>query len=607
MDLAAIQTIAIHPAIGIARVGNSPDKYFIGAEIPGSPPIDDSEFRDAAQKIKRQVARFRLFGLDAKGKVVGEITAADADAITWSVHIANTKAEWFRFDEALDIPATKGTAPGATALASNRRNASITGNDRARLRIDPGARTISGRNTNADGSDPRYAFDTGRIFDTQVYLGELRTDDAGRLLCFGGRGHSGSWDKRPLTPGEFANNDGWYDDVADGTVDAEVRIGGRSIEVTGAWVVVAPPDYAPGIQAAVTGYDLLLQAAIDKWPKCAPKRPVFSRHIYPLLSRLSAYQWANRGFYETFGWGSPLDFSDHALARRLASRSAASRPLREAVFHRFRNPKASLVEADAWPAVYGDAMALNPTGREPMQYMSVLRMQHAWLAQWANGDFIGSLPTGPKAWIAMSPAEQALGLDEAALENTIGGPFHPGAEFTWPMRMPILYSAPFRIKRRGGPEPDWGDQITSSMAARQGGILDGANPGDITRWMALPWQADTSSCLSGYNISFGQYLPTFWPARVPNDVLTEEDYQAVMNSALPEDQRVAAFGPDHRMKWLRGIVYMSTDPTKRTDGRQAFIDDGWWQVGIVTHRPGPAGSPLFPRDLWVETHRIRVP
>jgi hypothetical protein len=173
--------------------------------------------------------------------------------------------------------------------------------------------------------------------------------------------------------------------------------------------------------------------------------------------------------------------------------------------------------------------------------------------------------------------------------------------------MPILYSAPFRIKRRGGPEPDWGDQITSSMAARQGGILDGANPGDITRWMALPWQADTSSCLSGYNISFGQYLPTFWPARVPNDVLTEEDYQAVMNSALPEDQRVAAFGPDHRMKWLRGIVYMSTDPTKRTDGRQAFIDDGWWQVGIVTHRPGPAGSPLFPRDLWVETHRIRVP
>jgi hypothetical protein len=603
MDMASVQTIAIHPAIGIARVGNSPDGYFIGPEIPGSHPTDDNDFRDAAQRIKRQVARFRLFGLNAKNEILGEITAADVDVISWSAHIANTKADWFRFDEAFDIPPTMGSIAGTTALASNRRNAGVVDTDRWKLRIDPGPRTISGRNTNHDGGDHSYAFDSGRIFGTQVYLGELRTDDAGRLLCFSGRGESKSWDGRSLAPGEFANNDGWYDDVADGTVDAVVRIGERTLHAIGAWVIVAPPDYAPGIQAAVTGYDLLLQAAIDKWPEYAPSRPSFARQIYPLLSRLSAYQWANRGFYEMFGWGSPLDFSDHALLRRLADPSAASRPLRDSIAHRFRNPNASLVNADAWPPIYGDAMALNPTGRETLQSMSALPMQYAWLMQWASGDFVGGWPPPPTTWNEMSPAEQAKGLDEAALENTIGGPFHPGAEFTWPMRQSILYSDPFRIKRRTSVEPDWGEQVTSSMVLRPGGILDGASPGDITHWMALPWQADTSSCLSGYNISFGQYLPTFWPARVPNDVLTEADYQLVVNSILPDDQRVRAFSPEQRLKWLRGIVYTNpTNPLQRSDGRKAFIGDGWWRVGIVTHRT-IAGGALFPRDVWVESHR----
>jgi hypothetical protein len=607
MDMASVRSIAIHPAIGVARVGNSPDKYFIGPEMPGSHPIDDSEFRDAQQRIKRQVARFRLFGRDAEGKTLGEITAADVDDITWSVHIANTKAAWFRFDEALDIPATMGSVAGTTALASNRRNADVKGPDRAKLLIDPGLRSISGCKTNTGGADRSYAFDTGNIFDTPVYLGELRTDEAGRLLCFGGRGKSASWDGRGLGAGEFANNDGWYDDIADGPVDAVVQIGARTLHATGSWVIVAPPDYAPGIQAFVTGYDLMLQMAHEQWPAHLPSQPSFSRHIQPLLTRLSDYQWANRGFFEMFGWGAPMDFNDPDLVRQLADPGPASRALRESIFHRFRNPDGKLVEANAWPPVYGDAMALNPTGREPRQSLSVLPVQYAWLARWARGDFVGGWTPRPTDWTALSPTEQALGLDEAALENTIGGPFHPGAEFTWPMREAILYAEPFRIKRRKRPVPDWGEQVTSSLALRQGGILDGANAGDITRWMAMPWQADTSSCLSGYNISFGQYLPTFWPARVPNDVLTEEDYQRVMDSTLSDDERVAAFEPAQRAKWLRGIVYTNAhDPLARTDGRLAFINDGWWQVGIVSIRPGPAGSPLFPRDLWVETHRTHT-
>ena len=38
---------AIHPAIGIARVGNSPDEYYFGPEIPGGLPIAPDEITRA--------------------------------------------------------------------------------------------------------------------------------------------------------------------------------------------------------------------------------------------------------------------------------------------------------------------------------------------------------------------------------------------------------------------------------------------------------------------------------------------------------------------------------------------------------------------------------
>jgi hypothetical protein len=56
----------IHPAIGIARLGNSPD-FFIGPELPGLPGnLDETSgafrsFRDASGQILRQSARFRVF------------------------------------------------------------------------------------------------------------------------------------------------------------------------------------------------------------------------------------------------------------------------------------------------------------------------------------------------------------------------------------------------------------------------------------------------------------------------------------------------------------------------------------------------------------------
>ncbi len=297
-ELDEIVKVAIHPAIGIARVGNSPTDHFFGPEVPCEPPSDPDLFRDAQGRIKRQAVRFRIYGLNQRAEVVRELTAKDRGVeITWKVHVANTKAAWFQFQMAFDIPAAKGEIPGVKPLTSGLRNPAVSSENRDKLVIDPGPRTIQGAGVNQAGGDPCFAFDTGTFFGKPVYLGELRTDQEGRLVFLGGRGLSQpSDDKHPIQPGEFANNDGWHDDVSDGPVDATVQIGDRVLEATGAWVVVAPPDYAPGILAVVTGYDLVCQAAMELDASNKAGRPSFSRDILPLLVRLVNYQWVNAGY-----------------------------------------------------------------------------------------------------------------------------------------------------------------------------------------------------------------------------------------------------------------------------------------------------------------------
>src|SRR5258708_1369953 len=214
MSLDSIVSARIHPAIGIARIGNSPTEYFIGPEVPNPVPPPPGGYKDPQGRLKRQGAQFRVYGYDAQGQVVAELTAANAE-IAWTVHVANKKAAWYDFVVALDIPEAADThAP--------LRNAWVSAADRHKLIIDPGPRSVSGRNQKS------APFSTGRFFDTPVDLGELLTDADGRLIFLGGRGVSGSpFPGNTMTT--FANNSGWYDDISDGPVTAQVKVGGRTI------------------------------------------------------------------------------------------------------------------------------------------------------------------------------------------------------------------------------------------------------------------------------------------------------------------------------------------------------------------------------------------
>ena len=120
---ARIVRAAIHPAIGVARIGNSKDAYYIGPEVTDPGPTTYGGNRDSSGAILRQAARFRIYGYNAAGEIVGEIDANDANIdIEWRVHVANRKAAWYQFDRALDIPEAEGLTTTRRNPASSRRH-----------------------------------------------------------------------------------------------------------------------------------------------------------------------------------------------------------------------------------------------------------------------------------------------------------------------------------------------------------------------------------------------------------------------------------------------------------------------------------------------------
>src|SRR5918993_1590691 len=143
-------TYRIHPGIGIARLGNSPDAFCISPERPTALPIDCDRrgnpllspdgmteqavkaFKDGEGRIKRQAARFQVWAYDDKtpdgrplelgDQVEGGGNAGTLIDIQWRVHLANKKASWYEFDQlrgehgyAPDHPLRNAPVAGANA------------------------------------------------------------------------------------------------------------------------------------------------------------------------------------------------------------------------------------------------------------------------------------------------------------------------------------------------------------------------------------------------------------------------------------------------------------------------------------------------------------
>ncbi|HYP54011.1 MAG TPA: LodA/GoxA family CTQ-dependent oxidase [Pyrinomonadaceae bacterium] len=577
----------IYPGVGIARVGNSPDEYFIGPEAPGEVPQPEGGFKDDAGRIKRQAARFRVYGLNKAGEAVREITADEAE-ITWRVHVANRKAAWYQFENAMDLGPK-------FAKTTTLRNKTITGAERRKLVIDPGPRSITGRDTQGD----EYRFDSGEFMGKAVPLGELRTDAEGRLLVLGGFGASASYLNKPATT--FANNEGWHDDISDGPVRATVRVGGKEFEAEPAMVAVTPPNYGQGLYGVVTMYDVVydLFCRDPKFKMEAPERPSFWRHVFPIFDRLVGSQWVNGGVDFLFGTGSPSDFTAPELLYQLSSPAEEYRPLRTSYFNWFRDPARASgpQEAEKLPPFYGDAFGdFNNVG---MDELAVTPTQYEWLRRWAEGDFDADPAhrDRPPSLEDYPLPEQPRALDEAHLESCLGGPFHPGIELTWPLRVASMWKEPFRLNvlpEGQAPKMNYGPSLTPGEALGPGGVAETSGPGTLTWWMGVPWQTDEASCLSGYELGTYLPLPSFWAARVPNQVLSERSYTRVLDESLPAAQRMKHLF--YRLDWLR---YFGPDYNTRINDNVAE----WHKLGIVAPRDGSAdyAEQGLPARLWVES------
>ena len=596
-----ITHVRIHPGIGVARLGNSPDAYYIGPEVTTPPPTPFGTTRDAGGAIKRQAARFRVYGYDRFGHVVAEINQTTNASIQWTVHVANKKAAWYQFNAAMDIPAT-------VSLTVPLRNAGVTGADRAALAIDPGPTTIMGVNM----ADSSYVM-TGDFQGVSVTLGELRTDAGGRLLVLPGYGMSASPANRPIynpaNPDSFNNADGWYDDIADGPVHAKVTLGNTDFEADPAWVASAPPNFAPDIIGWRTLDDLLQSVYMQAGMLNVPRQLSFTDHVWPILSRLSQMQWVNKGYLALFGAGAPLDFTDPVFVQKLAYVPADTSvypdpyvELRRTVYNSFRPTNSQTADVAAWPWNYGDAYGYtNPDPSVPPAPTTYLQLPPVYdyiLSNWVNGLFINDYdPARPTLHTleAVDLQRQPTMLDRAAMHFCLADAFHPGAELTWPMRHASMYRAPYRIRpcEDGLTDPAYGSTLDNASVIAINGPLYGQTPGGLTRWMALPWQGDTAYCRSGYAFEYDPFLPTFWPARVPNQVLTELDYQTLCDATQPMNIRIAAF--QTRPAWLRQLPSQLPAPDQ-----MLYMISHFSEMGILEAKPRPADLDWLPERMYVE-------
>lgn len=597
---------SIGPSIGVARLGNSPAAFYVEPDAIGALPIECdehgniaydgkqprrvSQFKDEQGRIKRQAAKFRLFRTDADHPQGVEVSLPDPEIerITWSAHLANKKACWYAFSE-LQGNLLYGEKNSYAAQNIPLRNADTTGLPaRRKLIIDPGPRTLTGplQHANFDAASVPRGYEFASFpdpvqFGTQVTtLGEVRTDANGALLVLGGLGVSGG----NQSIDSFAGADSWHDDIADGPVTCTLTLRGGGTVTLNAWCIVGSPKFVPEIANIVTLDDTMQDVAVrhlDANPEmCSNGRfndsyvANFERDIRPILERPAAYRWvANVPSMNSMS-PPPFDARDN---------SDATAPLRQTYLSLFRQPgpedaigaQHNQLMAAGFPMMPLNSGSNSVSNNMIDKFLTVTETQYFLLRQWALGKFTLAAP---------EPEPAALALTRASVGNCVGGPFCPGIEVTWSTRNPNLYDGPLSIRHRH--DVAW--YATHGLDPAQDETADqqGCEPGDLTKRMAIPWQADFFQC----SIQFINYTDTttnkvgsipappsyyayWWPPQSPWQVMTGD---------LAESAQLQAGTPaGTQVLYTRGINTFSQ------------MIAAWHYMGFVVNQVQGAHRQLF--------------
>ena len=576
--------------------------------------------------------------------------------VVWTVHLANKKPNAYNVVNAQGLQAyaddhlpqlRNPEEYGDTSLLDPQKKDASLLDPQTRMRklvIDPGPRAIMSSqrgarvsfsfdtSTPAQYSDqhggistqshypktyPQQAFRDDPLFEPSgplETLGELRIDKQGRLLVLPGKGRTAAWydeygKPMPLT-GDL-NNGGWFDDAADGPVSATIVFedgDGPPEEAVSAWVVCTDPAYAPQIRNVVSVWDdvydtwvreLDLQPEIYEHGEKGGYRddyhPSFDADIHPIFRAAALQRW-------TANLPDLAIKAHHAVEQITADAKPDETIMAGLAYIRNPNEPAELnVGVPLMPLSLGDA------GKA---FLTVSQTQYFFLEQWSKGK------CGAAAHTELGPGEY---LDMAALSNCLGGRYVPGIEVSHPIRRPELYHqdwrtshrGPFRIKYTYDPQryehlqPDANGQPKPVLTV---GWLpfrdnDPLEPGDISKFMAIPWQTDYNSCsihqtkinTAGVNNTNGNELTLYWswPSQRPDAVYPATD---VVAGVLPDQV------------WsIRGPGTLTTDP-KTTATFQDPLDSvkNWDRIGIVLQGTAIGDEDEYPADFYLEV-QSRLP
>jgi L-lysine 6-oxidase len=561
----------IHPSVGVSRLGNSTRAFCLSPEGIGQLPFEADangnklgpvvEFKDERGQIKRQGQVFKLYQQDGSELTLNTPTVR---SISWNVHLANKKAAWYQYSE-LQGNLLFGEQNGYVEQGVAFRNATVTtAAARQKLIVDPGPRVITGINQSVgfdQGTAPEPAnypvsYPNPDVdFGTAVLtLGDLKTDSDGRLIVLGGYGHAGG--DEPLI--SYGGSDTWHDDIADGPVYCTVEFddGSDPVELQ-AWVVIGSPDFAPEIvnisslddsmfDVAIRNFNLLPDMCIDGLYN-ENFLVNYQRDILPIVERFSRYQWVSNVQSMTAFSANSFDYTDN---------SEPNRANRENYFAYFRTPddKSNPSPDQPQQQLFRNNFPMMPlnsgsnsVSNQTIEKFDALNLtQQFLLSQWANGCFESDECFAP---YPISP------LDQGSVGNCVGLPMCPGIEVTWSVQNPAIYDAAYIIADQKGKNGYDQTGLSPSRDECQGG---GCEPGDMTKRMACPWQADFFQCTI-QNINFtvpaknkidGNPLPPtyysyWWPPQSPWDVLSGE------NSVLGQAESHLSSG--QQVNYQRGI------------------------------------------------------
>jgi hypothetical protein len=591
-----------------------------GSDGPGP---DGGTYRDSGARLKRQAQRYRVYAYDANDKVIAELTSDSGlvQSVNWRVHVRNMKAANYAFqgaylfdpDELRNPSIQPGKPPierdqliidpGVHTIASGQTGPVVmkgdvfTGIEKSTL---PGELRFEGFTPKDPSKEVEVTYKAAK----DIELGQLRLDAQDRLLFVPAPGKGACVTtpkvvlsnpsetvsppngpdngKNPLT-NQFAyfNVPGWWDDTCGGEIDVTVTLKDGTVLSTrdnvksatdegtrnpkaGAWIVTAPPKFAPHMYHVVSILDRVYETFPEAHPNAGQKTN-FYRDIYPVFAKAVNYGWVSPQAAgvtpETknmaHGPGQPGDLLTPQYMALLSDPSEKSMPVRQMVYGLMRHApgkRGRLVDSimppppqrpTSWkseefaraeedrkmPKLWGTGgkpLQNQQLGHKlPDQFLSLTDLQLDQLKNWAEGNFEVGVPQKPIPLEKLPLAEQPHALDSSALEPTIGGGFHPGIEFPYLILYKEFFAEAFRVNK-------------------------GIEPGSLAAYMSSPWQGDFWSC----NVAW-------WPTQRP-DIVFEYD----------KTNQTRTY-----KEWFRGYD-ADGEPLSSTDGYQQ-MEYAWPKLGMV--------------------------